>query len=105
MLDKLSHFWSISLVTMPNGNALTVGQLVLILFLLVGGYYSSRLIAYILQKRLSKTKLRPDAIYALSRLVFWLILIVVVITAMSLLNIPLTAFAFPLCQYAVAAMR
>ncbi len=94
MLAQISHIWSKSLFILPGGNELTVGQLVSVLLLLIGGYFASRLTAFILQKRLARTKLRPDAIYALSRVVFWLILIVVVITAMSMLEIPLTAFAF-----------
>lgn len=79
---------------MPGGNPLTVGQLILIALLLIGGYFASRLAAFMLHRKLSQSKLRPDVIHALSRIVFWLILIIVVITAMGLLKIPLTAFAF-----------
>ncbi len=94
MSFDFAAFWSRELFTLPGGNPLTVGQLALILVLLIGGYLASRLFAYMLQRRLSKTKLRPDAIHALSRVAFWIILVIVVITVMGLLQIPLAAFAF-----------
>ena len=62
--------------------------------LVVVGYAISRLTTYILGRRLARSRLQPDHVQMISRLIFWIILVIVFLTALSLLNIPLTAFAF-----------
>ncbi|MDX1515201.1 MAG: mechanosensitive ion channel [Woeseiaceae bacterium] len=94
MPDDFLSIWNYELFTLPNEQALTVGQLVLILALLIGGYFVGRIAAYFVNRKLAGSLIGVDAAQILSRVVFWLILIVVVLTAMSLLSIPLTAFAF-----------
>ena len=94
MLTDLKAIFDLVLVTMPGGQTISVGQVVSVLVLLVGGYIGGRLIGFMLGRRLEKTRLRPDVIYILKRIVFFTILVLVVITALGLLGIPLTAFAF-----------
>ena len=94
MLDELKIVLDAALFTAPGGKVITLGQLTGILLLLIFGYLGSRLVGYILGKRLAGTKLRPDVIYVLKRIAFFVILVLVVITALGLLGIPLTAFAF-----------
>lgn len=85
---------SIELMLMPGGQPLTVGRLVAVLALLVLGYVASRLVGYFFARKLASTTMRPDAIEALRRVAFYTILILVVLTALGLLQIPLAAFAF-----------
>ena len=94
MLDEAKEFWSYVLATAPGGQSISVGQVVSVLGLLVGGYFVSRLVGYILGRRLANTALKADVIHVLKRIVFFSILLLVVMTALSLLGIPLTAFAF-----------
>ena len=94
MLDELKIVLDAALFTAPGGKVITLGQLTGILLLLIFGYLGSRLVGYLLGKRLAGTKLRPDVIYVLKRIAFFVILVLVVITALDLLGIPLTAFAF-----------
>lgn len=94
MLTDLKAIFDLVLVTMPGGQTISVGQVVSVLVLLIGGYVGGRLIGFMLGRRLEKTRLRPDVIYILKRIVFFTILVLVVITALGLLGIPLTAFAF-----------
>ena len=94
MLDELKIVLDAALFTAPGGKVITLGQLTGILLLLILGYLGSRLVGYLLGKRLAGTKLRPDVIYVLKRIAFFVILVLVVITALGLLGIPLTAFAF-----------
>ncbi len=94
MLDDLRKYWDFVLASAPGGGSITVGEIVTVLLLLVVGYYGSRLIGHLLGKRLAKTKLREDAVYVIKRIVFFALLILVILTALSLLGIPLTAFAF-----------
>ena len=94
MLDEAKEFWGYVLATAPSGQSISVGQVVSVLGLLIGGYFVSRLVGYILGRRLANTTLRADVIHVLKRIVFFSILLLVVMTALSLLGIPLTAFAF-----------
>jgi len=94
MLDEAKEFWGYVLATAPSGQSISVGQVVSVLGLLIGGYFVSRLVGYILGRRLANTALRADVIHVLKRIVFFSILLLVVMTALSLLGIPLTAFAF-----------
>lgn len=94
MYDKFVSIWNLTLLTAPGGQSITVGQIVSVLLLLIVGYLGSRFVGYLIGKRLSETKLRPDVIFTLKRIAFFAILILVALTALSLLGIPLTAFAF-----------
>ncbi len=94
MPNQLSEFLNFTLLPMSNGQALTVGKLIAVIVLLVGGYLLSRLIGHVLARKLTRTRLRPDAIETIKRVTFFTILILVILTALSLLGVPLTAFAF-----------
>lgn len=94
MLSELKELWNLVLFATPGGQALTVGKIVAVLLLLVGGYLVSRLIGYLLGQRLASTRLRPDVAYTIKRVAFFTLLVLVVLTALSLLGVPLTAFAF-----------
>lgn len=94
MWDRVREIWFFPLMKIGENGAIEVGQLVLVLLVLVGGYFISRLVERIIKRRLSGTHLRPDAVYALQRVVFYLLIAIVAMTALSLLRIPLTAFAF-----------
>lgn len=75
-------------------DSFTIGNLLLILLLVLAGYAISRLVGFVLGRRLARSRLQPDLVHLISRVVFWIILVIVFLTALSLLNIPLTAFAF-----------
>lgn len=94
MLADLKEIWNFVLSTTPSGQSITVGQILSVVALLLAGYYGSRLVGFILGRRLQKTDLRPDVVHILKRVAFFTILILVFITALGLLGIPLTAFAF-----------
>jgi len=94
MFADLKTFWNFILTTAPNGQSITVGQVLSVITLLLVGYYGSRLVGFILGRRLAKTDLRPDVVHIFKRVTFFTILILVFITALGLLGIPLTAFAF-----------
>jgi small-conductance mechanosensitive channel len=92
-MDKYSSFWNYQLFHVGSVEY-TVGQFILLALLLVFGYGISRLLENLFSKRLSKTHLRPHAIQTLQRVFFYLLIIGVVLLALSLLRIPLAAFAF-----------
>ena len=94
MIDDFRILWDTLLFTAPGGQAITIGQLVLVVALLLFGYLGSRFVGYLLGKRLANTKLRPDVVYVFKRIAFFTIFILVILTALGLLGIPLTTFHF-----------
>ena len=94
MIEDVKAVWNFVLATAPSGQTISVGQIVSVLLLLIVGYFGSKLIGFAIGRRLEKTKMRQDVIYVLKRIAFFSILVLVVITALGMLGIPLTAFAF-----------
>ena len=91
---ELNELWNFVLISMPGGQSLTVGKVIAVLILLIAGYFISRFIGYLLGQRLASTRLRPDVAHTIKRVAFFTLLVLVILTALSLLGVPLTAFAF-----------
>jgi small-conductance mechanosensitive channel len=94
MFDELRSFWNFTLATSPSGQSITVGEVLLVVVLVIVGYYGSRFLVYLLGRRLKKTDIQADVIHVIKRVIFVVFLVVIALTALSLLGIPLTAFAF-----------
>jgi small-conductance mechanosensitive channel len=94
MPPEVKEVWNFVLYSSGSGSTLTVGDLVAVLLLLIGGYFVSRLIVHLLGQRLAATRLSPDVAYTIRRIIFLTLLVLVVLTALNLLGVPLTAFAF-----------
>lgn len=93
-MAEIRELWNYVLLSAPGGQSITVGEIVAVILLLVGGYLFSRLIGFLLAQRLATTRLSSDVTYTIQRVAFFAILVLVVLTALSLLGVPLTAFAF-----------
>jgi small-conductance mechanosensitive channel len=94
MPPEVKEIWNFVLYSTGSGTSLTVGDLVAVLLVLIGGYFGSRLIVHFLGQRLAATRLSPDVAYTIRRVIFLSLLVLVVLTALNLLGVPLTAFAF-----------
>jgi small-conductance mechanosensitive channel len=94
MLDQLKSLWGFTLATSPGGQSIAVGEIMLVLALIVAGYYGSRFLVFLLGRRMSKSSMQADVVHVIKRVIFIVFLVVVALTALSLLGIPLTAFAF-----------
>ncbi|MDH3545903.1 MAG: mechanosensitive ion channel [Gammaproteobacteria bacterium] len=93
MLDTLTAVWNYPLFGI-GGESFLVSQIVLVAVVLLVGYAASKFIERLIKRRLADTDIRADASYALQRIVFYVLLVAVAMTALSLLHVPLTAFAF-----------
>jgi len=93
MWQTIGTVWHYPLITLSDGAHIALSQIVLALSLVVGGWYASRWLARSLHGRLLG-RMGPDVSYTIQRLLFYTSIVVVVVTALSLLHIPLTAFAF-----------
>lgn len=92
-MQEFLTVWHFPLIPVGD-NPITVGELVLVLVLAMVGYLLSRFFERVLSRRLARTDMRPDAIQTLQRILFYVLIVCVALTALSLLHIPITAFAF-----------
>lgn len=74
--------------------SITIGQLLWVPTVLLIGYYLIRTTSKMLLNRLRKRELDQDLIHLIQRLYLIIMLIVLAMTGLSLLHVPLTAFAF-----------
>ncbi len=94
MIEKIESYWSITLITLSSGQTITLGQVLLVIAILLMGYLFSKFVERLIDRQLQKTHVTADATHALKRVSFYVLITIVVITALGLLHIPLTAFAF-----------
>lgn len=94
MLQDFGKFWRYPVIDLSDGGSIHVSQLILVVIALLLGYLVSKVVERLISRRLAKTEMRPDAAHVIKRIIYYSLLILVLMTALSLLNIPLTAFAF-----------
>ncbi len=90
-MNELKQFWGTNLISTQGDIVESIGDVVLVLGLLLVGYLLSRLIECLLAKKLTNTNLDSDVI---KRVLFYLIFIFIGLATLSMLGIPITAFAF-----------
>jgi len=79
---------------MASGAEVTVGQIILTVFLCVMGFFLAKLVQRLIGVQMRKAQANPDVIQTIQRVVFYIILVLVFITALGSLNIPISALAF-----------
>ena len=94
MWETIVKIWTYPLITLSGGSVIALDQLVLVIVMVSGGLIGSRWIERALGRRLRKTQMQPDAIMAVRRVLFYSLAVIVAVTALGLLHVPLTAFAF-----------
>ncbi len=89
------EFLNQPLITLSEGNFITWGQIILALFLAVFAWVISKFIARkLLGSILDKSGMNKDSVAFIQKIIFFVLLLMVVVIILSLLKIPLTAFAF-----------
>ncbi len=89
----MREFLQKSLITI-NNQELTVAQLIIAPLLLVLGIWLIRWLGKRIAQHLESQEVSADAVHLFRRMFFILCSLVLVFTALDLLNVPLTAFAF-----------
>ena len=88
----------LELLTKPlisfSDQTITLGQVLLVPGLLLLGFFLLRWSGRMISSRLTARSVNPDVIQLVSRAFYVIGLTVLSITALDLLNVPLTAFAF-----------
>ncbi len=93
LLEQVSGLLETTIITTGDAR-LTVGQLLMAFLAVIAGFIFSRVVERLLVGRLRATSMGPDAVQLVRRLLFYGLMAIVVITALGILGIPLTAFAF-----------
>ncbi|MDM7860910.1 mechanosensitive ion channel [Alteromonas sp. ASW11-36] len=93
MLEEINNLLDRELFT-ANEQTFTLGQVLLVPILVIGGLYALSWVSGFLKKRLLARNVRPDVAHLAMRLFFFITLIILVITTLDFFNIPITAFAF-----------
>ena len=93
-MEQLKSIWNFTLVTLANGDQITIAQAVTALLfvglaLLLGRYFSK-----LLSRQLQQKKVDPNVSQTIVRLFYWIFLIVIFISAMGMLQIPVAHLAF-----------
>jgi small-conductance mechanosensitive channel len=84
-----------------SGLSITLGQLVVLPLGLILGYLIIRVAGRFITKRLVAYDFEPDVIHLIRRIFYLLALVMLLITALDLLEVPLTAFAFVSGAFAI----
>ncbi len=77
-----------------GGQQLTVGQLLTAPVVVIIGFLVARWCEKILTRRLAASQTNPDLVHFTRRAFYVLVIVLLVFTALDLLNVPLGAFAF-----------
>ncbi len=93
VMDSVAEFLGMTLVTTGNA-ALTVGQVLLAVLAVLVGLVIARVTERLVVARLQRTSMGPDVLQLIRRLLFYGLMVIVALTALAILGIPLTAFAF-----------
>ena len=93
-MDSISSFLNKTVLSFGEDASLTVMEIGIAFLIFMLGIWISRRAERLLSRRLEHRKVDAGVIQLIRRL-FWVIVIVVlVVTALDLLNVPMTAFAF-----------
>ncbi len=81
--------------TLTEGVSVSWLQIVYSITFVIVAWYASRLLAYLLvRKILNKTKISPDTKAIIQRVIFFSMIVLVVLSVLTFLGIPLATFAF-----------
>ncbi len=94
MWERVLEIWNYPLFTTSEGAIVAVSQLILAVMLVVIGVIVSRIIQHVVRRRLATSTLQADVALVIDRILFYALLVIIIMTALSLLHVPLTAFAF-----------
>jgi small-conductance mechanosensitive channel len=93
-MDNLSAIWNYSLVSLGDAGGISLGQALLAILFMVLALILGRYLSRLLARQLKRNHVDANATQAIVRLFYWGFLVLVVITAMGMLRIPITALAF-----------
>jgi len=92
-MEAITTFLQTTVITLVD-REITAGQILFVPIVFILGYLLARWLGNKMVKRMEARRVNPDIIHLVRRVYLVLVLVVIVISALEILNVPLTAFAF-----------
>ena len=93
-MTEFDAIWHYPLIRMSSGLEVTVSQIVLTLLVVALGLALIKFVQRMLGRQMAKVNVDPNVAQTIQRVVFWALLVLLFITALGMLQIPITALAF-----------
>ena len=93
-MSQFETIWNYPLIRLSSGIELTIGQISLTLLLILLGILFIKFLQRMLGRWMSSSQVDPNVAQTIQRVVFWALLVLLFITALGMLQIPITALAF-----------
>jgi small-conductance mechanosensitive channel len=94
LMAKVPSIWHFELFVVDD-QSVTIGKIILALILLIFGIFTIGQITRLFQRRvLKKTKMSPSSAAITEKLIYYTLFLFILLWAMNIVNIPLTAFTF-----------
>jgi small-conductance mechanosensitive channel len=93
-MNEFEKFWHFPLIRTSGGIEVTVSQVLLTALVVVLGLVFAWYLKRLLGRQLAKSKVDPNAALVIQRVFFYGMLVLLFITALGMLDIPVTALAF-----------
>lgn len=93
-MNELEKVWHFPLIRMSSGVEVTVSQIVLTVLVVALGLVFAWYLKRLLGRQLEKSQVDPNAALIIQRAFFYGVLVLLFITALGMLDIPVTALAF-----------
>lgn len=94
MNEQLAKFLDYPLLKFGDGTVLSPGQIAMAIIVAIVGLLLARLIARLAAQNLVRANVGPDAASTVQKLLFYALAVIILLTALRLLNIPITALTF-----------
>ena len=92
-MEGLNSILNIVVLSLGD-HKLTVGQIILASLLIILGFFLARWLEKKLSSRLVERRVKAEVVHLIRRIFYIIVIVILVITALDLLNVPLAAFAF-----------
>jgi small-conductance mechanosensitive channel len=93
-MNDFDQIWNYPLLTLSSGHQILVNQVVLATLIIIAGLVLTWYLQRLVGRQLIKAKVNPNVAETVQRILFYGILIVLFITALGMLQIPVTTLAF-----------
>lgn len=93
-MEKINSIWHYPIFNLGEGAIISISQMILTLVVVVTGLLLASWIARLVARNLRSAHVGPDATNTMQKIIFYMLALVVFLTALRMLHIPLTALTF-----------
>jgi small-conductance mechanosensitive channel len=93
-MEQLNKLWNFTLYSFGEGVDITFGQALTVIVFVSLALLLARFLSRLLTRQLRRGNVDPNAIQTIVRLFYWVFLVLTLISALAMLEIPVTQLAF-----------